>query len=541
MPNDLSGIADETVDIGVGIPPLWAYSMTPVSGSVTITGCYFDKYGIQIGTAVSYTLSAANTLFGLAGGVFPSANGRIAVGFVGTTSGPVYIGAGGTTASVNANGTATTPVVITAATNANPIVITATAHGLANNQVVIIAGALGNTAANGTFVATVSDANTFSIPVAGNGAYTSGGKIVGTIAASEIPAAGYPIIAESNAFSLGRTSLPSDSVSGGGGGGGAGSVVQIADGVNVALKATVAGGALSINTAQVNGVATSTGAGAVGTGSQRVTVGHDTTTIAGSSPGTAGTASANVVTVQGIASMTKLLVTPDALPANQSVNVAQVAGATTATAASGVQKVGIVGNTGGAVDAAGQNVASPANELLVGGQFNTTPTTITNGNMSPLQLDPNGNLKETLATLIAGEDLTNNVQANIQKAIVASTYSPSSYNSANSGALVVKDNIKNAAGNLLAICAVNLNAATRYLWITNAAASPANALASSDPTVTAGFMIAMPTLTTLILPNTFFQQPGKNFGTGISYGFSTSATSYTAGTATDHTMNATYV
>jgi hypothetical protein len=44
--------------------------------------------------------------------------------------------------------------------------------------------------------------------------------------------------------------------------------------------------------------------------------------------GSAGTANAGVVTVQGITSMTKLLVTPDsvALPANQSVNEAQVGG-----------------------------------------------------------------------------------------------------------------------------------------------------------------------------------------------------------------------
>jgi hypothetical protein len=46
--------------------------------------------------------------------------------------------------------------------------------------------------------------------------------------------------------------------------------------------------------------------------------------------GTAGSASADVITIQGIASMTKLLVTPDsvALPANQSVNVTQVNGVT---------------------------------------------------------------------------------------------------------------------------------------------------------------------------------------------------------------------
>lgn len=46
--------------------------------------------------------------------------------------------------------------------------------------------------------------------------------------------------------------------------------------------------------------------------------------------GIAGSASSDVLTIQGIASMTKLLVTPDsvALPANQSVNVAQINGVT---------------------------------------------------------------------------------------------------------------------------------------------------------------------------------------------------------------------
>jgi hypothetical protein len=49
--------------------------------------------------------------------------------------------------------------------------------------------------------------------------------------------------------------------------------------------------------------------------------------------GTAGTAASGVLTIQGIASMTKLLVTPDsvALPANQSVNVAQFGGVSTST------------------------------------------------------------------------------------------------------------------------------------------------------------------------------------------------------------------
>lgn len=73
-------------------------------------------------------------------------------------------------------------------------------------------------------------------------------------------------------------------------------------------------------------------------------------------------------------------------------DLSSVAGTATGTAAAGVQKVGVVGNTGAAIDAAGQNVTSPANEVLVGCQFNTTPTTVTTGNMSPCQIDSTGHL-----------------------------------------------------------------------------------------------------------------------------------------------------
>lgn len=73
-------------------------------------------------------------------------------------------------------------------------------------------------------------------------------------------------------------------------------------------------------------------------------------------------------------------------------NIKNVGASAVSTAATGTMKVGIVGNAGGVVDAAGQNASSPANEILVGAQYNSTPTTITSGNMSPLQMDPNGNL-----------------------------------------------------------------------------------------------------------------------------------------------------
>ena len=65
---------------------------------------------------------------------------------------------------------------ISAATNASPIVISSADHGLITGASVTITGALGNTAANGTFIIVVIDADTFSLTGStGNGVYASGG------------------------------------------------------------------------------------------------------------------------------------------------------------------------------------------------------------------------------------------------------------------------------------------------------------------------------------------------------------------------------
>ena len=61
-----------------------------------------------------------------------------------------------------------------------------------------------------------------------------------------------------------------------------------------------------------------------------------------------------------------------------------------------------LGNAGAITDFAGQNAASPANAWLMGAQFNTTPTTITSGNASPLQLDSAGNLLVNVKTGSSG-------------------------------------------------------------------------------------------------------------------------------------------
>ena len=71
------------------------------------------------------------------------------------------------------------PAAITAASNASPIKITVANHGFNTGETVVIAGVGGNTAANGTWVITVVDANNFNLNGStGNGAYTSGGTAV---------------------------------------------------------------------------------------------------------------------------------------------------------------------------------------------------------------------------------------------------------------------------------------------------------------------------------------------------------------------------
>lgn len=89
--------------------------------------------------------------------------------------------------------------------------------------------------------------------------------------------------------------------------------------------------ALPAGTNVIGHVIADTGSTTAVTGNVTVTQGTATSLkaeVVGT--GTAGTPAGNILTIQGVAAMTKLLVTPDsvALPANQSVNVAQINGVT---------------------------------------------------------------------------------------------------------------------------------------------------------------------------------------------------------------------
>lgn len=113
--------------------------------------------------------------------------------------------------------------------------------------------------------------------------------------------------------------------------------------------------------------------------------------------GTAGTPSTAVLTVQGVASGTPQpisgSVTVTSAPSTAVTNTGTFAvQASQATASNLNATVAPSAAATWGVGSTTQNSASVANGTMALGQFNTTPTTITSGNMSPVQLDSAGNL-----------------------------------------------------------------------------------------------------------------------------------------------------
>ena len=152
--------------------------------------------------------------------------------------------------------------------------------------------------------------------------------------------------------------------------------------------ATIAGAVTSsvvqTNMKQVNGVTTLAGAGAVGTGAQRVAIGQDTTTVAGSAPGTAGSPSTNVVSVQGVTSGTAVPVSAAALPlpsgAATAANQTVVQGTAGSPATAVVSVQGVSGGTSLPVSAAAlplpSGAATAANQTVVQGTAGSPASTV---------------------------------------------------------------------------------------------------------------------------------------------------------------------
>jgi hypothetical protein len=177
----------------------------------------------------------------------------------------------------------------------------------------------------------------------------------------------------------------------------------------------------------------------------------------------------------------------------------------------------------GYTNAAGnQTAVSPTTPLpeQMYGVYNTTPPTLTNGTIGAAQLDTQGDIKVYLASITAGEDLTNNVEGVMFKQVVNATYSRLPFD----GFAVTTQNIKNTAGLLSSLNVDNLAASVVYaqVWDTTGAAG----------TGTRKYSKYIPANSTIILDDTFFGKNGIYCATGIAIGISSTATTYTAaGTA----------
>lgn len=79
------------------------------------------------------------------------------------------------------------------------------------------------------------------------------------------------------------------------------------------------------------------------------------------------------------------------------------------------QDVEVVGNVA-------HDAADSGNPVKVGGKYNATAPTLTDGDRGDAQMDSKANLLNSLGTKLAGEDLTNDVQGVVNKPLALSTY-----------------------------------------------------------------------------------------------------------------------
>lgn len=164
------------------------------------------------------------------------------------------------------------------------------------------------------------------------------------------------------------------------------------------------------------------------------------------------------------------------------------------------------------------------------GVYNITPPTLVDGASNAVQLDVNGNLKTREQYAAVAEDNTNGVIAGVEKPLATNTYAPTLATSLGAAATA---NVKATAGNVLSLYAYNTNAAARFVQLHNTATTPGG---GAVPIYT--FLV--PATGAVLIDHQFFVNSGAYFGTGIAFGFSTTAGTYTAATAAESFIHVHY-
>ncbi len=190
-----------------------------------------------------------------------------------------------------------------------------------------------------------------------------------------------------------------------------------------------------------------------------------------------------------------------------------------------------------AVGNVASGTADSGNPVKVGGKYNASAPTLSDGQRGDLQLTVNGFLKAELASLLAGEDLTNNVMGTITKPIAASTYA---YSSDNQMTQVTNRNSKSSAGNVFSVAVSNFSTKTIFFQLHNKASAPVQGdvpVLSIPVPIGSGSTIAL-----FKLGREDFGEGGHYLSTGVSWAVSSSYGIFGDGTtAANHVVVVKYI
>jgi hypothetical protein len=172
-----------------------------------------------------------------------------------------------------------------------------------------------------------------------------------------------------------------------------------------------------------------------------------------------------------------------------------------------------------------------------GGVFVSTASTWLGGGTGTFRANIRGVQFVDQETLMAGENLTNNLIETIQKPVAVSTYS---YTVNTSFGSATKANAKSTPGNILTAFCSNANATVRYFQIHNKATAPAG---TNVPIME--FPVPAGTANNpgvLMLDNDFFLQNGYYLSLGVGWAISTTNSAFTdSATASEHEIMIGYI
>lgn len=165
--------------------------------------------------------------------------------------------------------------------------------------------------------------------------------------------------------------------------------------------------------------------------------------------------------------------------------------------------------------------------------YNASPATRTEGQYGIPQGDALGNALTSLGTWLYGEDSTNQLMRTMTKPVVDTQYSWSRYTNIANPITVGSAVVKASAGQIGSLYCRNTTASNRWIQLFNATSAP--------PSGVPILSFLVPPGSAILIERTFLGDDGTNFATGITWGLSTTETTFTAATATDGLVVIMYV